>query len=107
MSAENQITIPDSFRDIYLDPVRHKLQIGKDELLARYEHCEDLANMLMQPALDRKFSLDISELVVLRQIRSGLLGENAVVTEDEATWVVSRLAELLLWVMPPEGWFKS
>jgi hypothetical protein len=37
--------LANSFRYIYLDAVRHQLQFGKEELLARYELYEYLANI--------------------------------------------------------------
>ena len=52
MSADSQIYIPPSFVAIYSD-ARGRLQTTLDELAARYELCEDLANHLTEHAQRR------------------------------------------------------
>ena len=44
--------------------------------------------------------MGITEHDVLLRVRQGLLTEPAVVSADEAGWVVSRLAELMNWPIP-------
>ena len=84
---------------LYVLPGRQKLSLPRDELAARYELCEDLANLLTEKAANMQFTLGITEELVLQQCELGLLAEPAVVSPVEARWVVCRLAELLNWPM--------
>ena len=95
MSDDYQIEIPASFIALYLPPGRLKPTLPRAELTARYELCEDMAQMLTDTARTMEFSLGITEADVLQRVGQGLRGEGAVVSPDEATWVVTRLAELL------------
>lgn len=103
MSDEYQIEIPQSFMALYTDVGRSKPNAPRQEVAARYELCEDLANLLTQTAGDMQFSLGIDESDVLVRCHQGLLGDAAVVTPAEAQWVVCRLAELLQWKQPAWG----
>lgn len=100
MSDDYQIEIPASFIALYLPPGRLKPTLPRNELTARYELCEDMAQMLTDTARTMEFSLGITEADVLQRVDQGLRGEGAVVSPDEATWVVTRLAELLDWSAP-------
>jgi hypothetical protein len=53
--------------------------------------------MLTETANNMMFSLGITERDVIERCRLGLVGENAVVTEPEADWVIRRLIELMNW----------
>ena len=97
MSDENQIEIPPSFMALFIEPGRQKPSASRDEVAARYELCEDMANMLIETASNMFFSLGITEKSVLVRCHDGLVGENPVVTKQEADWVVRRMAELLGW----------
>ena len=97
MENDNQIIIPPSFMALYLEPGRQKPSASHAQVLARYELCEDLANMLIASASNLVHSLNISEKQVLERCRVGLTGEDAVVTETEVDWVLLRLTELLDW----------
>lgn len=97
MYEENQVEIPPSFMALFVDPGRSKPNAPREVVAARYELCEDLANMLTESAGNMIFSLGISEREVIERCRLGLTGEGAVVTEPEAEWVVRRLTELLGW----------
>ena len=99
MSDESQIEIPPSFVALYVPPGRIKPTLARAELSARYELCEDLANLLTEKAANMQFTLGITEELVLQQCELGLLAEPAVVSPAEARWVVCRLAELLNWPM--------
>ena len=101
MTQEFQIEIPTSFMALYVPPGKIKPTLGQRELAARYELCEDLANLLTEKAANMQFTLGITEELVLSQCEAGLLAEPAVVTPGEARWVVCRLAELLQWPMNP------
>jgi hypothetical protein len=97
MSADNQIVIPPAFIALFVPPGRSKPVETREHIAARHELCEDLAQMLMEPAQAQRFALCINEQEVLRRMHGGLLGDAAVVSADEARWVVCRLAELLGW----------
>lgn len=101
MTQEFQIEIPTSFMALYVPPDKVKPTLGQRDLAARYELCEDLANLLTEKAANMQFTLGITEELVLSQCEAGLLAEPAVVTPGEARWVVCRLAELLQWPMNP------
>ena len=60
MSAdENQILIPPSFEAVHRD-ARGRLTLPRDDFRARYELCEDLANLLTETAKNMFFSLGIT-----------------------------------------------
>ncbi len=94
---DNQILIPESFTQIYTDAQRGRLTVTKDELLQRYELCEDMANLLTERTSEQWFKTGWEKAEVLEQVRLGLMGEQAIVSEDEGHWAVRRLEELLGW----------
>lgn len=96
---DHQIHLPESFVALYVPAGRVKPTLGRDDLLQRYELCEDMANLLTERAADLQFQLGITEAMALDQCEQGLLAEPAVVSPAEARWVVCRLAELLQWPM--------
>lgn len=99
MTEEFQIHIPPSFMALYVPPGKIKPTLGLCDMAARYDLCEDLANLLTEQAANMQFTLGITEELVLQQCELGLLAEPAVVSPVEARWVVCRLAELLNWPM--------
>ena len=94
---DSQILIPDAFTAIHSDPVRNKLTISREELAQRFELCEDMANLLSESTAAQWFKTGQEKEEVLEQVRQGLLGENSVVSEPEAQWVVGRIGEVLGW----------
>ena len=100
MSDDDQIEIPASFIALYLPPGRLKPTLPRADLAARYELCEDMAQMLTDTARTMEFSLGITEADVLQRVDQGLRAEGSVVSPDEAAWVCTRLAELLGWSAP-------
>jgi len=100
MSEDSQLLIPPSFIALYVPEGRIKPTLSRDEIAQRYELCEDMAQMLTETASTMLVTLGITEHDVLARCRLGLLAEPAVVSADEAGWVVSRLAELMNWPMP-------
>lgn len=104
MTEEFQIHIPPSFMALFVPKGKIKPTLGQRDLAARYELCEDLANLLTEKAANMQFTLGITEDLVLQQCALGLLAEPAVVSPGEARWVVCRLAELLNW---PMDWVLS
>jgi hypothetical protein len=99
MTEEFQIHIPPTFMALYVPPGKIKPTLGLHEMAARYELCEDLAQLLTEQAANMQFTLGITEELVLTQCEQGLLTEPSVVNPAEARWVVCRLAELLNWPM--------
>ena len=92
----SQILLPDSFRALHSD-ARGRLQLPRADLFERYELCEDLAQQMTDPARHIHFDLGIAEDEVLTRCRAGLAAPESGLREDEARWVLCRLAELLGW----------
>lgn len=103
MSDDHQIEIPPSFIALFVDPGRIKPNASRAVIGARYEFCEDLAQLLTDTARTMQFDLGITEDDVLERCHRGLLVDGSGVDAREAGWVVCRLAELLGWPM----WFPE
>ncbi len=101
MSEDNQIVVPASFIALYLQPGRSKPNAPRQEIAARHEFCDDLAQMLTEQAQTKLWELGVTEADVLERVLRGLRIEGSVVNEPEAVWVVTRLAELLNWPALP------
>jgi hypothetical protein len=97
VSDESQIVVPRSFIEVFLPPGKVKPTETREVIAARHELCEDLAQMLTETAQSRRFELGITEQDVLERMHQGLLADAALVSADEARWVIRRLAELLGW----------
>jgi hypothetical protein len=95
-SDEYQIHIPPSFTALYCDS-RQRLNVPLSTLRERYELCEDLANHLVEHCSSLQVTVGSCEAEVLERCQQGLLTTPSVVSQDEARWVVTRLAELLGW----------
>lgn len=100
-SEDSQVHVPESFISLYRVPGRLKLTAPKAEIAQRHEFCDDLAQMLTEQAQTRLWELGVTEADVLERMRLGLSAEGSVVTEEEAVWVTTRLAELLGWPALP------
>ncbi len=100
MSEDNQIIVPDSFLALYTRPGGYKLTEPVGVVRARYELCEDLAQLLTAQAGARLDDRGASERDVLAGMREALSLEDSPVSATEAQWVVCRLAELMGWEMP-------
>ena len=96
MSDEYQIHIPPSFEAVYRG-ARHRLTVSRDEFRARYELCEDMAQMLVAHSQAIHLDQGVAEDVILARTQAGLATAESGFSEAEATWVVIRLAELLGW----------
>jgi hypothetical protein len=95
MSEDNQIVIPESFLALYLSPGRSKPRAPHAEILARYELCEDMAQMLLDTANTKKWELGVETQDIVARIQQGLQGGEAGLNETEAQWIAQRLAELM------------
>ena len=100
MSDDHQIHIPPTFLALFVPPGKIKPTLGHRELVARYELCEDMAQLLTDQAAQQQFQLGITEDLALERCLQGLLASPDVLSEPEARWVVCRLAELLNWPLP-------
>jgi hypothetical protein len=96
---DSQIVVPPSFIALFVPAGRLKPTEPRAVIAARYELCEDLAQMLTEHALTKRFELGVTEGDVLQRIHAGL-ADGAAVSAPEAGWVVHRLAELLGWPAP-------
>lgn len=99
---EYQIPIPPSFHAVHAD-ARGRLTVPLKDFRARYELCEDMAQMLVDHAQAVHHDQGVSEDLVLERIRAGLVTPESGFGEAEAVWVVTRLAELLGWHAPPSA----
>ena len=97
MSDDCQTEIPRSFIQLFMPPGSVKPNQGRSVIAARYEFCEDMAQMLVDTARTKLFELGVTEQDVLERMLRGLQVDGAAFSPDEATWVVRRLAELLEW----------
>ena len=95
MSDENQILIPPSFEAVHRD-ARGRLTLPRDDFRARYELCEDMAQLLVDRSQAWLHDQGLSEDLILQRTEAGL-AEGAGFSVGEAAWVVTRLAELLGW----------
>jgi hypothetical protein len=93
---ENQVQVPESFIALYLD-ARQRLTAARETIAARYELCEDLANLLTDHCSTIHFRDGLDEATVLSRVHQGLLAPPTTVEPPEAEWVVRRAAELLGW----------
>lgn len=103
MSDDNQIIIPPSFIALFVEPGRSKPSATREQIYARYDLCEDLANLLTEQATNKLWELGITEADVLERIHQGLGDVDIGLTPAEAQWVIFRLAEILGWqeMIPP------
>ena len=99
MDNDNQITVPPSFLAVYSD-ARGRLRERPDTVRARYELCEDLSSALVKQAQTLYHVQAPSEAGVLLGIHAGLCSAESGLQPGEATWVTTRLAELLGWPCP-------
>lgn len=103
MPIENQIEPPQSFMALYTEPGRHTPNAPQEVILARYEHCEDMANLLTEHASAIAFRETLSETEILLRCHQGLLAPTSGFSDQEALWVTRRLAELLGWEFSGPG----
>lgn len=97
MSDTRQSTpVPDSFLALQALTGRPSAAALR-ECAERHELCEDMAQMLVEPARGLCHDLGVTEEDVLQRMQQGLSTEASVVSAAEAVWVVRRLAEVLGW----------
>lgn len=94
-----QIQIPPSFHALHAD-ARGRLRVPLDELRARYDLCEDMAQLLVERSQATHHDQGASQDLVLARTHAGLADPASGFSADEAGWIVTRLAELLRWPDP-------
>ena len=99
MDDDNQILVPPSFMAVYTD-ARGRLTDKAHAVRTRYELCEDLAGHLVEHAQTLYHVQAPSETEILQRIHAELCTAESGVSMPEATWIVTRLAELLVWQCP-------
>ncbi|MFT3859391.1 MAG: hypothetical protein QM742_18435 [Aquabacterium sp.] len=104
MYDDDQTFIPPSFVALHSSPAG-RLKVDRDTSRDRYEVCEDLAQHLTTHCRNLHVEIGVDEQEVLSRCQQGLLTPESGISEEEAGWVVVRLAELLGWPHPdlPEG----
>jgi hypothetical protein len=100
LNPDSQIIVPPSFIELFRLPGRQRLSEPHAHIAARYELCEDVAQLLTERATAKLFELGITEEDVLVRMHEGLVVDGALVSPAEAWWVTQRLAELLGWPAP-------
>lgn len=97
MSDESQVVIPSSFVELFTVEGRLRASSPREHIAAQYELCEDLAHVLTEQAKDRAAELGVTIDDVLERIQTGLRSHEAAFSQQEAEWVMRRVAELLEW----------
>lgn len=95
----NQLFVADSFQALYRDS-HGRSTLSRDELNARQELCEDLAQSLAAHCLSLQLHDDEAQTDVLTQLHTGLLNPPSSLPAGETYWVTVRTAELLQWDVP-------
>lgn len=95
MPSASQVFVPPSFIALFVPAGRIKPGASRAHIEARYELCEDLAQMLVETADARRWQLGITRADALERIARGLPETGLALDEAETGWVMTRLAELL------------
>jgi hypothetical protein len=99
MYDHNQTLVPESFLALY---VRHgRPLLDRKEMEARYESAESLAEQIAAVVASVPADDPASQRDALGDVKASLLVELLREREAEATWVVTRVAEICDWA-PPE-----
>lgn len=98
--SDSQFVIPPSFIQLFVPEGRTRPTESRETIAARYDLCEDMAQMLIETAREKHFTIGVAESDVLERIHAGLEADASLVSPAEALWVVRRLAELLGWELP-------
>jgi len=93
----SQVVVPQSFVDLFVPPGRARAFAPREQIAARHDLCEDLAQALTEHALALRSRHDATEQDVIEQVLAGLLSADSGLVSEEAMWVARRLAELLDW----------
>lgn len=95
MSDESQVYLPESFVALFQTAGRLQPGVTRAYIAQRCEWCEDMAQLLVDPAREHMARLGITEEDVVHSLRPGLYDPATQLSEPEAHWVAIRLLELL------------
>lgn len=98
--SDSQIVIPPSFLQLFVPQGKTRPTEPRELIAQRYDLCEDMAQMFTEAAREKHWSIGVAESDVLERMHTGLAADASVVSQDEALWIVRRLAELLSWELP-------
>lgn len=93
MSQDDQRFVPDSYLALHRTP-GGRLGEAQATVLARYEWCEDMAQMLAAPARDLGHQIGADHLEAATHVVRVASANNTALTESEWGWVTLRVAEL-------------
>ncbi len=100
MYDHNQTLVPESFLAIHS---RHgRPLLSREAMEARHELCEDTAAHAAAFLAEHGHGADgdAAAAEALRRCHDGLVAEPRSFSDDEASWVVRRVAELQAWPQP-------
>ena len=98
MYDHNQTLVPDSFLALH---VRHgRPLLERKEMEARYEAAELLAQQIAGVVASVPEDDASAQRVALRSVKASLLADLLQEQEGEASWVVTRAAEICGWEPP-------
>ena len=98
MYYHNQTLVPDSFLALY---VRHgRPLLERKEMEARYESAELLAEQIAAVVASVPADDAASQGEALSAVKASLVADLLKEREPEATWVVTRAAEICEWAPP-------
>ena len=99
--SDSQLWVAPSFVAMYVRPGKVKPDLDAASLYQRYEHCEDLSQLLVDMAGQMQANLGIDASDVLARVGIGLAQPGpASLPAAEQRWVLCRLAELMGWPLP-------
>jgi hypothetical protein len=98
MYDHNQTLVPESFLALYVRNGRPLLD--RNELEARYEIAETLALHIADVAVAVPTEDLDAQREALRSVKTSLVTEPVQVSESEAAWIISRVAEICEWKLP-------
>ena len=98
MYDHNQTLVPDSFLALH---VRHgRPLLERKEMEARYENAESLAEQIAAVLANVPADDAAGQRDALLAVKASLLADLLSEREAEATWVVTRAAEICEWAPP-------
>ncbi len=95
MTDERQIVVPASFLQLYTPKGRVRPTPPREWLEQRHDLCEDLCSLLQETVKEKMWTLGITQEDALERVALGLAELPLELNELEATWIKTRLQEML------------
>lgn len=97
MNDDRQISIPNTFLQLYRDSRNGRLIATREWLEDRHELCEDFSQLLTEQVRQKILDLRITEEDALERVARGLDSDPAPLdlSVAEVTWIKTRVHELL------------